>query len=184
MDLIVLIGEPCFPGGKEEILDDCLEDTALREAEEEINLKRDNVNIITVLPPLIVGSTGGVSQCYTVVCTLNTHVNDLHLQSSSEVNDVYWIPLKFFLNGENWTSSMLLFGTRWSFNAFKVTNEEAVIVVWGLTARLCTIIASVVYSQPPNMPFTESYIDSFNSDGINFCSFLLPNINTGIISKL
>ncbi len=49
LHLSLLKGQPCFPGGKEELYDHCLEDTALREAEEEINLKREDVKIVTVL---------------------------------------------------------------------------------------------------------------------------------------
>jgi 8-oxo-dGTP pyrophosphatase MutT (NUDIX family) len=44
-------GEISFPGGRREGEEDLLE-TALREAEEEIGLSRDNVEVVGALPPL------------------------------------------------------------------------------------------------------------------------------------
>lgn len=45
-------GEISFPGGMSEVGDSCLEETALREAEEEISLSRDVVEVIGALAPV------------------------------------------------------------------------------------------------------------------------------------
>src|SRR5262249_57499071 len=44
-------GEISFPGGRRDVGEDLL-DTALREAEEEIGLARDNVEVVGALPPI------------------------------------------------------------------------------------------------------------------------------------
>src|SRR3712207_5611516 len=44
-------GEISFPGGRQDFPDEDLRETALREAEEEIGLGRDDVELIGALPP-------------------------------------------------------------------------------------------------------------------------------------
>ncbi len=51
-------GQLAFPGGKYDKADLSLQDTALREAEEEIGLTRDHVQILTKLPIVETRSTG------------------------------------------------------------------------------------------------------------------------------
>ena len=185
LHLSLLKGQPCFPGGKEELYDHCLEDTALREAEEEINLKREDVEIVTVLPPFVFPTAKNILvQCHVVVCTLITNVNDLTLVSNDEVKSIYWIPLRLFLGGcKHWSSRLPYDQDQWNVDFFKViqsTNKERAVVVWGLTARVCILVASIVYSQPPHVPFTAIYMDCSKMNKIQFQSFLLPDINTSM----
>ena len=44
-------GEISFPGGRQDLDDEDLRDTALREAEEEIGLSADDVELVGALPP-------------------------------------------------------------------------------------------------------------------------------------
>jgi len=48
-------GMSCFPGGKQDTSDSSILDTALRESEEEIGLKREHVQIIGGLEPILSG---------------------------------------------------------------------------------------------------------------------------------
>ncbi len=166
--------------------DHCIEDTALREAEEEINLKRKDVNIVTVLPPVVViSSTGYGIQCYFVVATLNT--NNMELQSNNEVDGIYWVPLKLFLGEDEYLGCSLPFlGTRVYVDYFNINNQSSnPIVCWGFTSKWCMLIASIVYSRPPHVAFSFSFVDSLDCNKYNMCSFVLPNINnTVLISKI
>jgi 8-oxo-dGTP pyrophosphatase MutT (NUDIX family) len=51
-------GEISFPGGRQDHPDEDLLDTALREAEEEIGLSRDRVEVVGALPPVGTFVTG------------------------------------------------------------------------------------------------------------------------------
>ena len=50
-DLKKHAGEISFPGGRQDFPDEDLRETALREAEEEIGLERDEVQLVGALPP-------------------------------------------------------------------------------------------------------------------------------------
>jgi 8-oxo-dGTP pyrophosphatase MutT (NUDIX family) len=51
-------GQLAFPGGKQESQDDSLLETALREAEEEIGLSREDVEVMAELEPVDTRTTG------------------------------------------------------------------------------------------------------------------------------
>jgi 8-oxo-dGTP pyrophosphatase MutT (NUDIX family) len=51
-------GEISFPGGRQDFPDEDLRETALREAEEEIGLRRDRVELVGALPPVGTFVTG------------------------------------------------------------------------------------------------------------------------------
>jgi 8-oxo-dGTP pyrophosphatase MutT (NUDIX family) len=57
-DLSHHAGEISFPGGRPDFPDEELEQTALREAEEEIGLPRDEVEVVGALPPVGTFVTG------------------------------------------------------------------------------------------------------------------------------
>ena len=144
---------------------DCsLEDTALREAEEEINLKREHVKTVAILPPSLYGSRENIV-CSTVVCSLATEDTEkLNLQAQKEVDEILWVPLKIFLGGhENHWQKQVLFRKKWPviLDYFRIP-EHSNLVVWGLTARLCIIVASIVYSRPPSFPFVHVYVSSLD----------------------
>ena len=47
------IGQPCLPGGNREDKDATPVETALREAEEEVGLDPNLVEVVSVLPPAV-----------------------------------------------------------------------------------------------------------------------------------
>ena len=182
------IGDPCLPGGMEEPSDSSLEETALREAEEETNLKRDKVELVATLPPFVCGFLE-IMQCYVVVCTLKSPgIKHLGLQASREVSGIYWIPLRLFLGGPHHQFGSVFYqNKKVSIDYFTVSGineQQQSIIVWGLTARICIIIACVVFSEPTHFPFSVWYVSSLDGCYINLKVFLLPTFNDGILAKL
>jgi len=89
-------GQIAFPGGKVDVSDLSIEHAALREAEEEVGLSPNCVQVIGTLPPYITGTAfhitpvlGWVSAPH-VICA-NPH----------EVDDVFEVPLAFLMNPNN-----------------------------------------------------------------------------------
>jgi 8-oxo-dGTP pyrophosphatase MutT (NUDIX family) len=89
-------GQVAFPGGRFDDDDGTLENTALREAEEEVGLSRDAVELIGRLPDYQTGSGFKV----TPVVALVKPNQALRLQAS-EVADAFEVPLQFFLDPSN-----------------------------------------------------------------------------------
>ena len=162
--------------------DSSIENTALREAEEEIDLKKEDVDVLCTLPPSLMGFRE-IIKCSTVVCTLRN--NDVRLQASSEVDRMFWVPLRTFLGegeeGDGGSSHwQVTHKYRRKFfvpvDYFKIPNHPD-FIVWGFTARLCIIIASIVYSTPPSFPFGHYYVTSAISDNIEISEFRLPGVH-------
>ncbi len=179
-----------MPGGKEEPTDVSMVDTALREAEEEVGLRRDQVQVVAALPPIPYGMTVYM-QCHVVVCTVScASVDQLDLSPSSEVDSIHWVPLRLFLGGyhhkqRTFYSQIVDSNVTGSF--FKVvekTESRRAVVVWGLTARMCIIVACIVLSLPPRFPCNLHYIRSVDTYTIYTLPFLIPSIENGIVSKL
>lgn len=89
-------GQISFPGGRSERADASAEDTALREAEEEVGLARDRVEIIGRLPEFLTITGFAV----TPVVGLVTPPFDVKLDAF-EVAEVFEAPLEFLLDQAN-----------------------------------------------------------------------------------
>jgi 8-oxo-dGTP pyrophosphatase MutT (NUDIX family) len=78
-------GELCFPGGQfDENVDNNFLDTALREANEEIGLTEDNVNIIYQLCPIITGAGYYVVPFIGLIC--NKSIETLEIINNLKLN--------------------------------------------------------------------------------------------------
>lgn len=137
--------------------------TALREADEEINLKQDQVNVIGLIPPFMVINTikSQIFPCYAVIATLAGKRNDLQLiPNEDEVSDHFWMPLKSFISSgphhQKMKSSSLFGGhSHFSYDHFSYKSSEGKLYkVMGLTARLCMVTAMVAFNEPPHWPLT------------------------------
>ena len=123
-------GEIALPGGKvDPRLDATARDTALREAEEEIGLPRDTVDVIgqldtmhTVSGPFLIAPFVGLIAVAPVL-----------VPDPREVERVFDVPLSELLSDdvhhqEHWN----LFGSPRSMHFFELADET----VWGATARI------------------------------------------------
>jgi 8-oxo-dGTP pyrophosphatase MutT (NUDIX family) len=82
-------GQLAFPGGKHESTDASLLATALREAEEEVGLTADNVNVLTTLPPVSVPTGFRITPFLAEI-----RRPDVWLWQQREVEEVLEIPLR------------------------------------------------------------------------------------------
>lgn len=85
-----------FPGGKVEKTDTNLVHTALREAQEEIGLAPEAVNIIGQLPSYEIISGYQVTPIVGIVNSEQDYTKD-----DNEVDEIFHVPLKHFLQDEN-----------------------------------------------------------------------------------
>jgi len=127
-------GEIAFPGGKvEPMVDRDARDAALREAEEEIGLRRETVEVIAALPTL--GTVVGQFNISPFVGV--TDGRPSITAESREVDRVFDVALSELLaegvyREERW--SWGLDGTERAMQFYELDDET----VWGATARILT----------------------------------------------
>ncbi len=127
-------GEIAFPGGKvEPVVDRDARDAALREAEEEIGLRRETVDVIAALPTL--GTVVGQFNISPFVGV--TDGRPIITAESREVDRVFDVALSELLaegvyREERW--SWGLDGTERAMQFYELEDET----VWGATARILT----------------------------------------------
>jgi 8-oxo-dGTP pyrophosphatase MutT (NUDIX family) len=127
-------GEIAFPGGKvEPIVDHDARDAALREAEEEIGLRRELVEVVTALPTL--GTVVGQFNITPFVGI--TDGRPIVTADSREVDRVFDVALVELLaddvyHEERW--SWGLDGTERAMQFYELADET----IWGATARILT----------------------------------------------
>lgn len=122
-------GQVSFPGGHMEPSDLSLIDTALREAQEEIGLTRNHVEVIGMLPEYCT-STG--YQVTPVVCLMNP--STALRADPSEVAEIFEVPLAFLMNGLNHQLRTIVLpnGDRHTF----YTMPYGRFLIWGATAAM------------------------------------------------
>ena len=131
-------GHVAFPGGRIEPGDDTLEDTAIRETQEELALdlragqmlgRLDDLAPRTrSLPPVVV-------RPYVAVVT-----PDVTLVPSREVAGTFWVPLEQLRDpGTQDEHVMTINGVRARFPAYRIDEH----LVWGLTERIVRQLLSL-----------------------------------------
>ncbi len=136
-------GQISFPGGRQEEEDATLEETALRETEEEIGLSRRHINLI-----------GRIDDYYTVtgyqvtpIIGLITPPFDL-VPDDHEVAEVFEVPLTFILDPNNQKLQSVTFeGTRRRY--FAIPYREY--YIWGATAGMLVNFSEVIRVNAPTL---------------------------------
>jgi 8-oxo-dGTP pyrophosphatase MutT (NUDIX family) len=120
-------GEISFPGGRKDPQDLALEDTALREAEEEIGLARSQVTLLGALSPVSTFATGYVIHPFVarIPAGLRWRV------SAVEVDAVLELSLRDLRDGRTRTR-MERRGIAFETDAYVVERN----LIWGATARI------------------------------------------------
>ncbi len=129
-------GQVAFPGGKVDSTDASAKDAALREAEEEIGLPRQNVEILGAI-----GQHETISR-FSVIPYLGRVIKDFTpTPESGEVAEVFEVPLEFLLKPENYqTQSRVWLGQKGSY----LTIPYGPHFIWGATARILKGLADRV----------------------------------------
>ena len=131
-------GQIAFPGGRKEREDKDLKDTVQRETEEEVNISKDNYDIIGKLPKFYTG-TGYVVTPFLAIMKQNSEWESLISPNLNEVEKIFY-PKSYYLLSPKFhmrekppvNSSMTM---TWKINY----NDEN---IWGLTARVLVTISA------------------------------------------
>lgn len=131
-------GQVAFPGGRRETFDKNLLETALRETEEEINLSKDNYDIIGDLPNFYTG-TGYVVTPFVALMNPDSNWQNFIFPNPEEVEKIFTpksielLSPKFHIREKPPITSSMLMTWRINYN-----NEN----IWGLTARVLVTISA------------------------------------------
>ncbi|HEY2141192.1 MAG TPA: CoA pyrophosphatase [Solirubrobacteraceae bacterium] len=120
-------GEISFPGGRQDPEDSSLEETALREAEEEIGLPRAEVSLLDSLPPTSTFVTNYLIHPFVGLVPAGL----AWTVSEREVDEVLELPLAALREGKTRTR-LERRGIAFETNAYIVDKH----LIWGATARI------------------------------------------------
>ena len=133
-------GQISFPGGRCEDCDETPEQTALREAEEEIGIARDRVEILGRLPEYITGTGYRVTPIVGWAEPPLTFRPDPH-----EVADVFEVPLAFLLDSGNHRYESAFFKGRMRKYWAMPYGER---FIWGATAGMLVTFHRILIPKP------------------------------------
>lgn len=126
-------GQIAFPGGKKDTADRSIEETALREAEEEIALMRDNVDVLGCLPAheTVTG--------FIVTPVLGRIQTEFTAKAErGEVAEVFRVPLSYVLDPANYQVQ----SRHWrGEQRHYYTVPYGPYYIWGATARILRALA-------------------------------------------
>ncbi|XP_029908803.1 peroxisomal coenzyme A diphosphatase NUDT7 [Myripristis murdjan] len=138
-------GEVCFPGGKRDPGDRDDTDTALREAQEEIGLPPEQVQVVCTLFPII--NKSGL-----LVTPVVGFIEESFCPrpNPTEVSAVFTVPLDFFTRERDHTACSLPETTGF-LHSFHYTSPDSGdrYHIWGLTAILATVVAVLALRRKP-----------------------------------
>jgi len=123
-------GQISFPGGRVDTEDNSVIETALREAQEEIGLNKEHVEVFGTLPDYFIATGYRVTPVVAAVKTLP------ELQSNAnEVAEIFEVPLGFLMDGarhQRRSSTLLNQNIRRSFYTMPYQDY----FIWGATAGM------------------------------------------------
>ena len=112
-------GQVCFPGGRRELSDSSLLQTAIREAEEEIGLRANDVEILGELDDMITLTSNYVISPFVAFIP---HPYSFRADSR-EIKEIFPVPLSFLMDETN-------------FKQDSYEYEYEGHIIWGATARI------------------------------------------------
>uniref|UniRef100_A0A8C5BYR6 Nudix hydrolase domain-containing protein n=1 Tax=Gadus morhua TaxID=8049 RepID=A0A8C5BYR6_GADMO len=154
-------GEVCFPGGKSDPQDTDEIHTALREAEEEIGIPPDQVEVVCrLLDPIV--SKGGL-----LVTAVVGFIDGSFLPrpNPAEVSEVFAVPLNLFVQKKDHS----MFGAPGMFlHSFQFLDSDSgrQYRIYGLTAAFAIIVAVLALGKWPEFDIdlgSGSFADRINS---------------------
>ena len=129
-------GEVSFPGGKVDDSDTSLFETALRESNEEMSLKSEDVTELGKLNYLISRHKIEVNP---FVASIDRPQD---LKPNEEIQEIFTVPLKFLLDPANIErESIERQGSVWEVPTWNLKNQK----IWGLTAMITVNFLNVCF---------------------------------------
>ncbi len=129
-------GQISFPGGVVDAADMSVEQTALREAFEEIGLRRSSVSVLGLLDDLMTPTGFVVTPVVGII-----HHMPLLSANRNEVEEVFHVPLAFFLNEKNGRSEVREVKGKKHEVWFYETQGHT---IWGATANIVRSLLKAV----------------------------------------
>ncbi len=123
-------GQVSLPGGRAETHDASAIDTALREAEEEVGLQRQHVEVIGTLPDYYTNTGFRVTP---VVGLVHPPIN--LVADPFEVAEIFEVPLEFLMNGMNHQRRTLALAGESGSRTFYAMPYDRYFI-WGATAGM------------------------------------------------
>lgn len=142
-------GEISFPGGRKDKQDRYLEETALRETEEEIGVKRRLVKVVGRLDDLFTMTRYIISPFIGIISEeVECHAN------TREVAEILYVPMDVFLNEELFSEKDLpQNGLHFPVYYYYWNNYE----IWGATAYIINQLVEIVFDfQPSKINFKRN----------------------------
>lgn len=150
-------GEICFPGGAVE-KNETFKEAAIRETCEELNIKEENINILGQLDYLISYSNSSIYPFLGELNNIDIYKLDYN---KAEVDEIFTVPLKFFLDnepnvyyidletvtGEDFPYEMVPEGENYKWNKGKYSvyfYEYEDYIIWGLTAKITNNLIDII----------------------------------------
>ncbi len=130
-------GQISFPGGRIDTSDPSPKHAALREAYEEIGLKKEDVKVLGKLDDTITYVSGYIVHPFVglIPYPYNFRIN------KTEVDKIIFIPLDFFLqNGTGTFRSIFHEGKVYNSFAYNYNGD----IIWGATARMVKNLIEVI----------------------------------------
>ena len=126
-------GQISFPGGRVDRQDETLAHTALREAEEEIGLRRETVEIMGYLPDILTG-TGFRITPVVAQSSLDQRQLSAQLQANpDEVDSILFAPLSLLLDANKY-ESFRREDKDVAWRSWRIMHEGH--IIWGATAAI------------------------------------------------
>ena len=144
-------GQVSFPGGKQEATDASLTETALREAQEEISLPRESVEIKGFLPSIKTGTNFAILPVVGGIrLAAGEQVADRLARLAADKGEVaaFWAePVTRFLSPQTYEETEMILPDQRRRRFWQVAGSEP--VIWGATARILKNLADRVALPEP-----------------------------------
>lgn len=127
-----------FPGGKYEDEDDSLQQTALRETEEEVGVPIDSVSVLKKLTEIYIPPSNFFVQPYMAI----TSITPNFIPQEEEVESIIEVPLTHFLDDDILITKTLTtsYATNTEVPAFLLNGH----VIWGATAMMLSEVRQLL----------------------------------------